>query len=403
MPDPVAGDAAADPFGAFTATAPATRAGPGPLADLRIAVKDLIAVAGLPTNGDLGTGGGVAAADAACVARLRAAGASIVGVTRTDAGGFGTLTRAVVNPRAEDRIAGGSSGGSAATVAGGLADAALGTDTGGSVRIPAACCGLYGFKPTNGRIALDGVQLLSDSMDSVGVLAAATDPLCRVAETLLDDQDTTGTDALARPRVMYDPAELGDVEAEIRTAVEQAISRLAWPAAGRAIAGLPQPADVLGAHGVIVCAEAAERHGERYQQAPDVFPRAAALAFQKAQTLTDTEIAAARATRQQAEAAVDALLDTDDAVLAVPTLPWPAPYRATRQVALNGTSVPLPLAMMWFTALFNMTGHPALALPLPGGAAGASLQLVARRGADRALLALAASLAPGATPTRAAC
>ena len=402
MPDPFAGLATDNRFGAFTAAAPATPVGHGPLAGLRVAVKDLIAVAGLPTNGDLGSGGGVADRDAACVDSLRAAGASIVGVTRSDAGGFGTLTRAVVNPRAQDRIAGGSSGGSAAAVAGDLADAALGTDTGGSVRIPAACCGVYGFKPTTGRIPLDGVQVLSGSMDTVGLMAADPDPLGRIAETLLDDRDTTRTDALARPRVMYDPAGLEHVEAQVRTAVEHAISHLAGDGAGNAIAVLPHPTDVLGAHGAIVCAEAAARHGVAYRQAPNDFPRAAATAFEKARTLTHAELAAARAMRSRAEAVVDALLDTDDAVLAIPTLPWPAPHRDTRLVLLDGKSVPLPLAMMWFTALFNMTGHPALALPLPVGAAGASLQLIGRRGADRALLALAVRFAHGATPTRAA-
>ena len=93
--------------------------------------------------------------------RLRQAGARIVGVTRTDAGGFGVTTPEVENPVAGGRTVGGSSGGSAAAVAAGLADVALGTDTGGSVRIPAACTGLIGFEPTRGRIGNDGVWPLS--------------------------------------------------------------------------------------------------------------------------------------------------------------------------------------------------------------------------------------------------
>jgi hypothetical protein len=119
----------------------------------------------------------VSDADASCVQRLRAAGARIVGMTRTDAGGFGVSTPEVENPIAPGRTVGGSSGGSAAAVAAGLADAALGTDTGGSVRIPAACTGLIGLKPTRGRIATDGLWPLAPSLDHVGVIGRDLDTI----------------------------------------------------------------------------------------------------------------------------------------------------------------------------------------------------------------------------------
>ncbi len=138
-----------DRFGAFVAFTPDAPAGAGPLAGLRVAVKDNIAVAGLPfTAGHPLFSDRTADTDAPAVRQLRDAGARIVGVTYTDAGGFGVTTPVVKNPAAPGRTVGGSSGGSAAAVAAGLADVALGTDTGGSVRIPAACTGLVGFKPT---------------------------------------------------------------------------------------------------------------------------------------------------------------------------------------------------------------------------------------------------------------
>ena len=169
-----------DRFGAFVAIAPDAAAGPGPLSALRVAVKDNIAVRGLPfTAGHPLFADRIAQEDAWAVRRLREAGARIVGVTRTDAGGFGVTTPEVENPAAPGRTVGGSSGGSAAAVAAGLADVALGTDTGGSVRIPAACTGLIGFKPTRGRISNDGVWPLSPSFDHVGVIGRDLDIVAR--------------------------------------------------------------------------------------------------------------------------------------------------------------------------------------------------------------------------------
>src|SRR5882672_1020705 len=175
-----------DRFGAFVAIAPDAGAGAGPLSALRVAVKDNIAVRGLPfTAGHPLFADRIADGDAWAVRRLRQAGARIVGVTHTDAGGFGVTTPTVANPAAPGKTVGGSSGGSAAAVAAGLADVALGTDTGGSVRIPAACTGLIGFKPTRGRVPTDGLWPLSTSLDHVGVIGRDLDRVAATAEVLL--------------------------------------------------------------------------------------------------------------------------------------------------------------------------------------------------------------------------
>jgi Amidase len=134
----------------------------GPLHGVPVAVKDLVDIAGTVTGaGSPKLAGNLATRDAEVVARLRAAGAVVVGKTRTHEFAYGVLTPGTVNPWDGTRIAGGSSGGSAAAVAAGLVPAAVGTDTAGSVRIPAACCGVVGFKPTLGRVPATGVWPLS--------------------------------------------------------------------------------------------------------------------------------------------------------------------------------------------------------------------------------------------------
>ena len=160
----------ADPYGCFVG-APLVVGGPG----LGVAVKDNIDVAGWPTRAGMGGPGRRAAADAAVVARLRAAGCTLLGKTRMDEAALGASGEnawhgRTLNPRVPGGSPGGSSGGAAACVAAGYAEAALGTDTLGSVRIPASFCGVVGFKPSRGVLPLEGVVGLAPSFDHVGVL-----------------------------------------------------------------------------------------------------------------------------------------------------------------------------------------------------------------------------------------
>jgi len=194
-----------DPHDAFTSTFE-VGGGTGPLADLAVAVKDNIAVGGVPlTCGSAVFADAVPAGDAAVVERLLAAGATLTGKTDMDelayaptgeTSAFGTAE----NPAAPGRVPGGSSSGSAAAVAGGHVDAALGTDTGGSVRIPAAFCDVVGFKPTWGVVPTDGVVELSYTLDHVGPLARDVRTVARVAETIADGPAGDGlVDAVADP------------------------------------------------------------------------------------------------------------------------------------------------------------------------------------------------------------
>ena len=183
-----------DPLGAFCAGEVSLAGAPaGPLAGLTFAAKDLFDIAGHVTgagNPDWLASHAPAPRTAPVVQRLVDAGASMAGKTHTDElsrGIFGENAHygTPVNPKAPDRVPGGSSSGSAAAVAGGLVDFALGTDTGGSVRVPASFCGLYGIRPTHGRLPFDGVIPQAPSFDTIGWFAREPALLARIATVLL--------------------------------------------------------------------------------------------------------------------------------------------------------------------------------------------------------------------------
>jgi len=187
-----------DPLGAFCDYSDATLDGAatGPLAGLNFAAKDLLDIAGHVTGGsnpDWLASHAPAEKTAWAVQALVDAGAAMVGKTQCDEisrGIFGENRHygTPINTRAPDRVPGGSSSGSAAAVAGGLVDFALGTDTGGSVRIPASFCGLYGLRPTHGRIAMDGVLPQAPSYDTVGWFARDAETFARIGAVLLQSE-----------------------------------------------------------------------------------------------------------------------------------------------------------------------------------------------------------------------
>ncbi len=383
------------------------RARAGPLAGRPVGVKDIIAVAGVPTRcGSPASDPRPAAADAVLVRRLREAGAEVFATTQCleYAAGFAHPevgdTR---NPREESRTSGGSSGGSAALVAAEVCDLALGTDTGGSVRIPAAYCGVVGLKPSYGLLPLDGVFPLSPSCDHAGTLTAtvagAADLLAVLANP--DPSDPADPSQPTNPSDPFYPsdpsgpvvftvgvlvAQLADrsVTPAVRDAIRAALAVLA--AAGWRITELTAPwLDELAAWddvlAVIVAREAHLVHEDRDTSRYADGTRAL-LAF--GASVSDTRYAAALDRRAELTAAIEASLARVD-VLAGPTVGYQAPEQDPPFGAGddNGESR--------FTGPYNLTGHPAVSLPVPAAGLPAGLQLAGRRGADAALLRVAAA------------
>jgi Asp-tRNA(Asn)/Glu-tRNA(Gln) amidotransferase A subunit family amidase/ketopantoate reductase len=371
------------------------RAPTGPLAGRPAGVKDIIAVAGVPTRcGSPASDPGPAAADAVLVRRLREAGAEVFATTQCleYAAGFAHPevgdTR---NPRDPSRTSGGSSGGSAALVAAEVCDLALGTDTGGSVRIPAAYCGIVGLKPSYGLLPLDGVFPLSPSCDHAGTLTATVAGAADLLAVLAGPGPfgpswPSGQDGPATFTVGVLAGQLADpsVTPPVRDAVRSALAVLG--AAGWRVTELTSPwlgqlaswDDVLA---VIVAREAHLVHQPRDTSRYAEGTRAL-LAF--GASVSDDRYAAALARRAELTAAIEASLEGVD-VLAGPTVGYQAPEQDPPFGAGddNGESR--------FTGPYNLTGHPAVSLPVPAAGLPAGLQLAGRRGADAALLRVAAA------------
>lgn len=374
---------------ASVAAAPA-RAPEGPLAGQPVAVKDIIAVAGLPTRcGSPASDPAPAAGDAVLVARLRAAGAEVFATTQCleYAAGFAHPeigdTR---NPRDPSRTSGGSSGGSAALVAAGVCDLAIGTDTGGSIRIPAAYCGVVGLKPSYGLVPVDGVFPLAPTCDHAGTLTATAADAGRLLAAIAGRGSGGLPAAPARPVLGVLAGQLTDpsVTPEVGDALRAALDRLAG--AGWQLrdlqAGwldeLPRWEDVLS---VIVAREAWQVHRaldtSRYADGTRALLAAGA-------GVTDEQYADALAGRDTLRAAVQASLDGVDA-LAGPTVGYCAPEQDP------SFGVGEDNAEGRFTGPYNLTGHPAVSIPVPVAGLPAGLQLAGRSGADMALLAVASA------------
>jgi 2-dehydropantoate 2-reductase len=375
------------------------RAPAGPLAGRPVAVKDIIAVAGVPTRcGSPASDPEPAAADAGLVGALRAAGAEVFATAQCleYAAGFANPqigdTR---NPRDRSRTSGGSSGGSAALVAAGVCDLAIGTDTGGSIRIPAAYCGVVGLKPSYGLVPVQGVFPLSPTCDHAGTLTASVsgtlDLLAVLASRadLADDEAQVGPADLAGPAVFTVgvlAAQLADpsVTPQVRDAVSGALSALAgagWPVRELTAPWLDDLAAWEEVLTVITAREAYLVHAGRDQSRYAEGTRAA-LAYGAA--VGDDQYARALQRRDELAHAIEASLAGVD-VLAGPTVGYQAPEQDPPFVPGDDN------AEVRFTGPYNLTGHPAISLPVATAGLPAGLQLAGRRGRDLALLRVAAA------------
>ena len=366
----------------------------GPLTGLTFAAKDLFDVAGYPTGGgnpDWARQNPIPTRHAWAVQHLLGSGATLIGKTITDEVSLGILGEnpfdgTPLNPKAPDRVPGGSSSGSASAVAQGLCDTALGTDTGGSVRVPASFCGLYGIRPTHGRLDLRGMMAQAPSSDTTGWLARDAQTFTRVSEVMLGEAIPTTLPA----RLIVAADAFGFADPETSEALQPMVRKLSalvkeareellappglsvWSRAQRALQSY---------EGWLTFRDWLERDNPRMQ-----FNVASGLAL--APTIPESERQWAALMRAEARARLAWLLPPGT-ILCMPTTPFPAPRKGLPLATLG----PLRARISCLTSHGGLTGVPQVSVPgatvdgLPIG-----LSIVGARGSDATLVAVARAM-----------
>jgi AtzE family amidohydrolase len=382
---------------------------PGPLAGVPIAVKNLFDVEGTVTlaGSVIEAENPPAQEDATLVARVRAAGATVVGALNMDEYAYGFTTEnshygPVRNPHDTTRIAGGSSGGSAAAVAAGLMPVSLGSDTNGSIRVPAALCGVYGFKPTFGRLSRHGMKPFVHSLDHAGLFARTIEDLALAYDAIQghDPKDPASTprpneplsSELHRAKPAFRVGVLGgwfqqNATDEVMTALNRVAERLE-----AATAELPGAEAARAAAFCLTGAEGGTFHLHNLQRrAADFDPatrdRLIAGALQPAYVV-------ARAQRVRRWFLVQALaaFEAFDILLA-PTTPFPATMIGQANIEMGGQEVPIRANLGLYTQPISFIGLPVLSVPVVSvGALPVGVQLIAAPWSESALIRAAAWL-----------
>ncbi len=375
---------------------------PGFLAGVPVAVKDLMHVAGAPlTCGSAAMEPTTSTYDAEAVARLKRAGAVVIGLANLHEFAYGITSDnprfgRVVNPAAPGRIPGGSSGGSAAAIAAGIVRAALGTCTAGSVRIPAACCGIVGFKPSYDAVPRTGVFDLAPTLDHVGPMGRRVEDCAAlfaalVGASALPDwmyRDASGLRVARLEGYFAEP-----LDAEVRAALDDAARALAADGArieGRAIEGAERaPAIQLNT----ISPEATAVHAQRLKARGELLGEDVRVRIEMGHFLPGAWYVKAQRLRTAFVAAVEAAFAQAD-VLLCPTLRAPAPAVGASRVAIGGRDYALHTAVTHLTLPFNLAGLPAVSVPWTKSREGVPicLQVVGPRGRDWRTLAVAQRL-----------
>ena len=364
----------------------------GPLDGIPIAIKDLIDTvpavcsAGLDHLRDH-----FPSRDAPVVKRLRNAGAVILGVTETDPGAFSTETLKVQNPVYPERIAGGSSGGSAAAVAAGLVYVAIGTDTGGSIRIPAACCGVYGFKPTFGRVTTDQVMPLAPSLDHVGPIARNVSDL-GIVQSILDQSfaQTLSPPGKSPLKLGFAQSDAFCFDADVRRTLASVRSILEESGLVTRSVSLPSGSEVLDFHMINLPWEAARYHHERFPTCWKNYPEIARDTIERGLQVNLSCHKGAERQRDRVREQITGLFDEVDAIV-TPTMPILPPPRDTVEYCYRDRRLSKLEATIWNTAIFNQTGHPVVALNMdnPKSKLPVGIQVIGKHNTDASLLKLA--------------
>jgi aspartyl-tRNA(Asn)/glutamyl-tRNA(Gln) amidotransferase subunit A len=379
----------------------------GPLHGIPLSLKDLIDQRGVPTTAASRVREGhVAGRDATVTARLREAGAVLIGKTNLHEFAFGTTSDdtafgAIRNPHDPSRSPGGSSGGSAVAIVTGMSVASIGTDTGGSIRIPAAACGAVGLKPGWGEVPCEGVVPLSPSLDHVGPLARSVADAWLIY-LVLRGEATAARWPLPPPRSL-EGLRLGvprpyfhDIlDEEVRARFAESLAWLRQAGARTTDVAIPHAPGIPPVYLHTSLPEASAYHADMLASVPERYTRNVRLRLEMGRYVLAEDYVRAQAARAVLRNEVDAALEGCDA-LVLPTLPIVAPPVGAASVDVAGSEQPVRQMMLRMTQLFNLTGHPAVSLPIGESSAGlpCGLQLVGRLNDTEGLLAAAAACEP---------
>jgi AtzE family amidohydrolase len=386
----------------------ASGADPGPLAGAPFAVKNLFDVAGEVTvaGSKISAADPPAVADAEAVRRLSRAGAVLIGMLNMDEYAYGFTTENTHygpchNPFDRNRVAGGSSGGSAAAVAAGFVPLTLGSDTNGSVRVPAALCGVYSLKPTYGRLSCRGMLPFVDTLDVVGAFAPSVRDLA-VSFDVLHGYDPG--DRLSDDRPREAPADLDGGLDGLRLALADGyFARGGDPEALDAPAAL---ADALGvtrrveipfarearaAAMVITASEGAQLHLGSLRTRPADFDPMTRDRFLAGALAPARAYLQAQEFRRWFRALMRSLFETVDVIIA-PATPFPAPLIGQREAVVDGKTVPTQAYLGVYTQPISFAGLPVLTIPVAGDGLPLGVQLIATHNACGTLLRVAAEL-----------
>jgi aspartyl-tRNA(Asn)/glutamyl-tRNA(Gln) amidotransferase subunit A len=367
------------------------------LEGLPIGVKDLIDTKGLQTSyGSRAYAGNVPARDADVVAGLVERGAIVVGKTTTHEFAWGVTTSGsafgdTLNPLDRTRIPGGSSGGMAAAIGHGALAAGLGTDTGGSVRIPAALCGIAGFKPTFGTLSTRGVFPLAPSLDHCGILGRSVEDVVMLARAFRIEMPYSDAWMSARLGFIREIAPV-PLDAGVAQAIDAAVACLGETFPVESIDSHGLFDGLFAAFGKIVLTEGGVEHFRRndWQRIASHYEAETAARLDLARGVTLREYAQAQQSRMAFGRELRELMSSVD-YLVLPTCPCFAPHVDQSSLRIGSWEGSVREALMTYTAPFNLAGLPAISIPLPAaaGTLSASLQIVAREGDDGALLQIA--------------
>jgi aspartyl-tRNA(Asn)/glutamyl-tRNA(Gln) amidotransferase subunit A len=349
-----------------------------------ISLKDLIDLRGTPTTAASRVRAGhIAGDDAVVTTRLRDAGAVFLGKTNLHEFAFGTTNEdsaygPVRHPLDESRSPGGSSGGSAASVLAEMAFASIGTDTGGSIRIPSAVCGLVGLKPALGDIPTEGVVPLSTLFDHVGPIGRSVDDAALVYHALrgvatpppIAARDARGL-RLGIPRPYF----LELIDPQVQRVFDQTCQRLTRAGVVLEDVAIPHARDAAAIYLHIVLPEAAAYHAATLDSRPDDYSPNVRLRLEMGRYVLAEDYVRALRGRDALMHDVNVAMQGRDGLL-LPTMPITAPKLGSTTVSIGGVDEPVRNAMLRMTQVFNITGHPAITLPC--GATGDGLPVGAQ-------------------------